>query len=225
MYKRIITWAAIVLILFCFILGIRTRRTFTNHTADEAFLDQMITGLWNDEISPAHLDNLRRLAVEEAEHIFHVKGSGRVEHRTGYNVQRAEVIKVFKGESLPEGTVINFVIGTDYFLLERNAWNNGFVNWVKDGNDYLLFLDKKETAIQSKDDPMYTVVNTVISPIFPYAPNVSVVPSEYQEEIEGMHYARIGDIKELDFFAEDQVSLDHWLETQQVLTQQFPITW
>ncbi len=121
--------------------------------------------------------------------------------------QRAEVLRVFCGQELQEGDLIQIVRGNSEIYLSKNEnmkseLNMNFVNEMKIGKTYLVFLENK---IANTECLYQTSIDYIIAPIFCYDTMENVYLEDTSEGIVMVNYDMV---KDNEFFLKDKLSYD-----------------
>lgn len=122
--------------------------------------------------------------------------------------QKAEIVKVFCGDGLQSGDSIQIVRGNSEVYLSKNEnmkseLNMNFVNEMKIGNTYLVFLESK---IANTKCLYQTSIDYIITPIFCYDTMENVYSEDTSEGIIVVDYDMV---KNNEFFFKNKLSYDN----------------
>ena len=138
----------------CLIFGLCCKSTYADFNKESDPLDRFNVGLLSEEMCENQV-MLMRETLAESNYIIAAKVLTDLKFLPGCTTQQIEIVKVFKGEELSSGEIIDIVISQEIFWDETTyesgiAWiNMGFANRLKIGDTYLLFLDRKVETYNS----------------------------------------------------------------------------
>lgn len=93
----------------------------------------------------------------------------------------------------------------------------GFVNFMEEGEEYLLFLEEKVDTLDPSDN-VYLVVDTIVSPVFAYRDRNNIIV-ERDEEIS---YVPFSEVSQNEFFVNSNEVLDILTGLKHDLIEKFP---
>ena len=159
-----------------------------------------------EKILPESPIILKVYAVEPIEHLFKISR------------QKVQIDTVYTGSDLNTG---------DYIYITSNRWKlnttgeppsieRGFVNVMKEGDAYLVFLTEKMETLDNEEIPVYRIVEeSVLLPVFSFDEHENTVAEigEYQHS----SYVQYEKVKDNEFFAATEGALNAMLELKQKL--------
>ena len=206
--KKIIT---ILAILYVAVAGysLYGRMSYTNELEDpgeDTFQVAMLGDYADDNFFQDYEKKLEDAAV-----VLKVKATGERVYEAKSIGQGAVVEQVFRGDETLVGEKILLVGNYRLFFLEQDngeilhAMNMGFVNYMQEGHEYLIFLQGQVESLGM--GVMYQLVPGIISSIFDYEKHDHVIPTDIKEN-NGIMYSQVA---ENEFFVDSEVLL-HRLE-------------
>lgn len=199
--------------------GIFFRFSYTNITAEENYLDKLDVGELPEELC---IGACRSMAQElpASPIILRVSPTDEIEHHFGRSVQRVTVSQVFAGEELAVGDefYLTCVRWSVFVRSDGQAIERGFVNILREGSDYLVFL-LTDSGMENRGLPLYFLnIDQFIAPVFCYEDiaNTFVTPAGRTT------YVPYTQVKDNEFFAAAQAGLDAWSALKQEMLRKYP---
>jgi hypothetical protein len=116
--------------------------------------------------------------LDKSQYILIVESTGNVEIDFRLNKQLVTVRNIIRGDDLSEGDII-YITGNYLFFFEDMSMNMGFVNYMKEGEQYLVFLCERLDNLRPLKNPvLYTELS--VSPIFELSDSENIIPTESQ---------------------------------------------
>ena len=152
--------------------------------------------------------------------ILRVSPTDEIEHHFGRSVQRVTVSQVFAGEELAVGDefYLTCVRWSVFVRSDGQAIERGFVNILREGSDYLVFL-LTDSGMANRGLPLYFLnIDQFIAPVFCYEDiaNTFVTPAGRTT------YVPYTQVKDNEFFAASQAGLDAWSALKQEMLRKYP---
>ena len=204
----------IIVLLICFgILGISKRSSYTDITSDPDFLNdfyvaEMPSSLAVDDCAllrkelPASPVILKVTPVDAPEYFF----AGRQ--------QKVSILQVFAGEDLAAGDEIYITADHWRVYVGDKAMDTGFVNNMKEGSDYLVFLsDSIGYSIKDNTQVFRLQSGQYINAVFNYATCDNVIYPTPGDS----NYVPYTEVASNEFFAVDQEGLNAYLSLKKEL--------
>lgn len=204
--------------------GISERGTYTDVTSDENYLDNFVVAEMVDTTCAMSCEIMRE-SLDDSPIIAQVTCTGDVEHLFYASQQPVTISKVFKGEGLREGNEIyltsrrwRLLVQEDFRAIER-----GFVNVMKPGAEYLVFITEQVGAscglpVYSLDEVSSTM--TMFAPVFCYEDSQNVVIPVPQDNT----YVPYSEVKNNEFFVTSQEGMDIILALKAELIGKYPMS-
>ena len=219
MFNKKVGISILLWIIIMIIIAILTRNSFQDDTSQN--IDKFQVAEWSDALYNEQEDQMLQ-KLPEANIILRVKASGKSTISFRCIKQSVTVLESFKGNSLKQGTEIDIMWESAMAIFPEKYLNMGFVNFMKADHEYLIFLDKKIEPPEYKNDNTWTLAlsELFIAPIFDYDMNrINVqIPISDSEN----RYVLYEQVKENEFFVEDEKSLNHLLEVKEKLLNMYP---
>lgn len=219
MFNKKVGISILLWIIIMIIIAILTRYSFQDDTSQN--IDKFQVAEWSDTLYNEQEDQMLQ-KLPEANIILRVKASGKSTISFRCIKQSVTVLESFKGNSLKQGTEIDVMWESAMAIFPEKYLNMGFVNFMKTDHEYLIFLDKKIESPEYKDDNTWILAlsELFIAPIFDYDMNrINIqIPISNSEN----RYVLYEQVKENEFFVEDEKSLNHLLEVKEKLLNMYP---
>ena len=206
--------------------GLYFRRTYTDVTAEENYLDQLVVGEMPQEIGVTVCREMKT-ELPAADLILRVSPVEELENHFGVSQQKVVVKEVFTGSALSVGDEIYLTI--EGWLIcahgrERPlALERGFVNVLRLGKDYLVFL-KSGDELSYQGVPVYLLKDrgllVPITPVFCYEEidNVCVVPKGGATGT----YVPYAEVRDNEFFGTTETMLEAWADLKAEMLLRYP---
>ena len=172
MRKRIVCIVTICVILACMVLGIVKRRSYTNITAEENYMNKLQVALLPEQIAITACEELQEI-LPSAPIVMQVKTVGELENVFYTSRQRVKIEKIYSGKDIKEEEIYVY---SDHWKIslsaEPESMERGFVNVMEVGKKYLIFLSGETENLyggipvyQLYDDAMIAAVNKTLTTI------------------------------------------------------------
>lgn len=151
MNKFLVKMFGLFLIILLPVLGICNRRCYTDYRNNSKLMDTLYVAALPEDLTLLHC-NLLAENLNNVPYILQVTISNETEHLFNISQQQVRVDEVYNGEGISGGEDI--IIFSDHWNLsltnEPYSLERGFINQLKVGEKYLVFLSEKiETPQQS----------------------------------------------------------------------------
>ena len=171
--RKILLITTSLLCVIAATIGLFQRQTYTNITAKADYMDHFKIAILGDGFAE-DLPDFLMTELPNAKYIVRVKAKGKVEHLFEANKEQVEVLEVYKGNDIHVGNDIFILHGRFCFNIKFKSSRVtsvelGFVNFMKKGDEYLVFLDQKAMTANPDDNNNYPLFGGfIIAPIFNY---------------------------------------------------------
>lgn len=198
--------------------GVYFRFSYTNVTAEENYLDKLQVGEIPEELCIKTCNSLAG-QLPSTPIILRVSPVSEIEHQFGRSLQKVVVKQVFAGKELSVGEEIYITSIKWSVIIRDDGWSieRGFVNIMRDGSDYLVFL-LNYSGMENEGAPVYFLnVEEFIAPVFCYddIPNIIITPSGEDTYVP---YVQVSDNE---FFTTSQTALDAWCALKQEMLKTY----
>ena len=211
---------AICVIVGLAIFGRVKGNSYTDLRKEENYIEQLMVAELPEEIAidacgdmledlPNSPIILRVIPTEEMEHLF----------RTGR--QKVTIEEIYAGEDLEIGEDIYLYFNTGSLILGEDDVKSielSFVNVMKKGSEYLVFLSHKVDALK-ESIPVYQLNKNFISPIFSYDDPKARVILPFGEDHTYVPYV---EVKENEFFGETEKAFEAWENLKSEMLLAYP---
>ena len=203
MINKIIIIIMSVLYGAALITGISNSKNYTDFNSEENKLEHFEVGIIEGSLASAVTEDLESRLTEQSAYILKVKCIQNVELDFLCATEKVEVVDVYKGNNIEKGDRISVIRNSSrlfYNLQDFDSINLEFVNVMKPGKEYLVFLEK-----EIYDTGVYRTGDSIISPIFMYgeAEN-AIVHLEHDDGCQSVPYTLV---KDNEFFVADEEAL------------------
>ena len=220
MNKFLVKMFGLFLIILLPVLGICNRRCYTDYRNNSKLMDTLYVAALPEDLTLLHC-NLLAENLNNVPYILQVTISNETEHLFNISQQQVRVDEVYNGEGISGGEDI--IIFSDHWNLsltnEPYSLERGFINQLKVGEKYLVFLSEKiETPQQSF--PVYKFYdNAFIVPAFPYVPSENKLAPTTGDTL----YVEYKRVKDNDFFGTTSAALAIWEKLRSDLISSYSI--
>ena len=182
-----------IIFLPVLVIGFMVRGTFVNAN-DLSYYTVATAGA---HIVTA-LENNAETIGEGSAYILKVKCKSDTQFLFKKTYQEVEVVKVFQGkEDVAKGDVINISPAASHIFSDDDSINMGFVNEMRVGKEYLVFLDEKKTSVELGIS-IYPTVEFIMTMIFGY--------EDMENNANAVGYVLYEEVKDCEFFSETKTS-------------------
>ena len=218
MKNKVLFGVTALIVLSVAILGIIKKDTYTDILNQPNYLDNISVAVLPEMIAINSCE-MAREQLKKAPIVAKVEVVEEEEHLFGTTRQKVYVKKQYVGDSLVEGE--NIYIYADHWSMslvaEPISIERSFVNILKVGKDYLIFLTEENKNVKL-DAPLYKLYEEpIIAPVFCYEEieNVPVATS-------GEHtYVEYNKVRECEFFCETEKGIEAWEELKTYMIERY----
>jgi len=218
---RIIRVVAFIVFICLAIFGYSYRSSYTDISQNANYLDSLsvaeLSANWAEAACAQMAEDL-----PDAKIILRVKATEDIENLFQICRQKVCVQQVFTGEEISVGTEMYLISSRWKLILNKRhqGIERGFVNVMKVGNEYLVFLTE-QVEENYNDIPVYRLYDeTVITPIFCYKNiNNVIVPTTGDST-----YVPYIQVRDNEFFAKSDDALQIWSSFKELMLKKYPVT-
>lgn len=209
----------LALVLLLGLYGLRYRATYTDITQKENFWNDLYIAECN-----SYEGIMRRMEgdLKNATHILRITPVSDMWYEHGKGHQTVKILQVFQGEDLhtdQEIIVTNPITNRLRLYNEKEQTiEQLFVNKLMIGKEYLLFCAGSVQMPESPETTVYLLSKDGISQVFCYDEVENVILPVDPENT----YVPYASVKNNEFFAANQETLDIWEEIKQAAIAQYP---
>lgn len=239
MKRRTMLIVTVCVVLAAGVFGVVKRQTYTDITKEENYLDKLQVALFPEDM----LENTCKIMeknVEDAPIIFKGEPSGEIEHLFQTGRQKMKVVQVYKGDTIKSGDEI-YVYSERWQLClgeEPESVERGFINVMKEGKEYLVFLSKQMEE-HYLDIPVYKTyqpgdmdenkgeVGTasyedfMIAPVFCYENMEHNIPTLVNDE---NTYVPYSEVRDNEFFGMNENSYVLWEQLKERVLEKYKLS-
>lgn len=188
-------------------VGIFARASFVNKNS----LEEYTVATVNETVlSPVYED--LNLIVEQSYHILRVRCKSEVQFSFKLTYQEVEVLEVFSGDK-SVGERINISPSSSCIFSDDDSINLGFVNAMKVGEEYLVFLADEQYSVEL-EKVIYPTITCNITMIFSYDDIENVVVNKI--------YVPYEEVKNSEIFARTKEAEELFLKIKGELLEAYP---
>lgn len=202
----------ILMTVICVSFGIFQKRTYTDISRDISYLDDICVAQIPEGIAVSSCSELSE-KLPTAATVVRVKALENVEHLAGTSRQLVSVSEIYQGNTLKENQEIYLTSNRWSLSLYAKPYSieRGFVNVLKKGEEYLVFLDTKTDGIGTSV-PVYPLYgNSVIAPVFSFKTHENKIYKMEEEHT----YVPYREVRDNEFFAATNIALDAMLNLKE----------
>lgn len=216
---RILTAASVVILIGTAVFGLIKRQTYTDICSEENYLDNLYVA---EAVSPLTENSCSALEEElqNVPYILRVSPAGEFENLFATSRQKVRIEEVYAGNGLQKGDEL-YLTSSQWRVvieLQPSALECSFVNIMKEGREYLVFVTEK-VRTYSESLPIYRLYsNSMITPVFCYEDIENlIIPVG-----EGPTYVPYSKVKDNEFFSADEEGLEAWNVLKQKMLESYP---
>ena len=204
--------------------GISQKQTYTRILEGTNALDCFYVAEFPESLTETTLEDMQKM-LPNSGFIIRATATGEKDYLFMVNQQEVLVQKVYQGEGMQVGEKINIVAGAGFVfrnVAEGKLAELGFVNEMREGQEYLIFLEKKINHLSfyntnAKDT--YQVMPTLITPIFGYEDRENVIIDIPQGTSTYVQYSLV---RENEFFVTSKQALTTLIEMKHRFLNTYP---
>ncbi len=217
MLKRILVMLMSIAYIAAVFAGLNVKKTFTEINKLDNKLDFFEVGIIERQLAEIIADDMRNTLVDNSAYILKVKSVGNLELDFLCATEPVEVVDVYKGDNINKGDKISVFRSSSRLFYQLNGFNSinmDFVNAMKNGDEYLIFLEKK-----IDDTSVYRTVTGIIAPIFSIKDRKNTISKSLHTD--GCMSVPYGDVKDNEFFVADEGALNVLINFKKNMISEF----
>jgi hypothetical protein len=214
MKYRFIVVSTVILIVGFGMFGRIKLSTYTNVTADFDFTNEFSVAEIPASFAIQDCKDLKE-TLPESSIILKVTPVQSPEFFFKGWQQKVRVESIFSGEGLTEGSEIYITFDRWKVHVASKEMDLSFVNYMKNGADYLIFLDRSIGYTKDGTEIFQLPQDHVIAPVFGYATYDNVIYPVTGEST----YVPYSAVSENEFFAVDTEGMEAFLELKNYFMQ------
>lgn len=207
MFKKINCYIFIVTILICLTIGLVFKHSHKNIKDD---IDDFYIGLIDENLVNTEI-NMMRQTLHNSNYMLLVTCEDDIEFDFSFGSQKVRVDSIIKGNNaVSEGNMIDIIkIGTIFNPSKDNpmkAFNIDFINELKTGNQYIIFLD--ECVALNNHRTVFTYNTDYF--MSPYFSVDEINASSLKSELSDSFSSKYGNVKNQDVFMMSSEAIQQW---------------
>lgn len=206
----------VVLVLGFGLFGRSKLSTYTNITANPDFVDEFCVAELSSSFAIKELQEMKD-ALSEAPIILKVTPVQPIECFFRGWQQKVRIEKVFSGVGLEVDSEIDITSKKWDVYVEERCIDVGFVNFMEEGTDYLVFLSTSIGYDKDGTEVFQLQVDQFIAPVFSYETHDNVIYPVSGEST----YVPYQEVSANDFFSLDEEGLEKFIEVKEYLLQNY----
>lgn len=218
--KKAIGLITLAVIIGGAVFGASQKSTYTNITEQSDMMDYFKVAEFPEGLVDSVCSDMKE-GLAGSNIILRVRGKGEIKYSfLGNFIQLVQVEEVYKGDGIKVH---------DEIYLYRENWLTsfagddqsvelGFSNYIREGKDYLVFIEKKVDSYEGEEH-VYQLPVTTIAPVFCYEGfenRIIPIPDEAEST-----YIDYGDVSGNEFFVATEKTLDAFLQMKTYLLELF----
>lgn len=221
--------ACFMIFISMFVIAGISRSTITNYMEQEDYTEHLQVAELPENFAISMSEEMKK-ELPKSNIIMKVYATGKQKYEFQNFQQEVKVEKIYKGNITLEQKTIwvmkpSWCVFADYDLEREKTFDGlytelSFVNYMKPGKEYLLFLDQKvdTLAVKDKTDIYQFSEDVLITPIFCYEDQNNVVAPARKE----FTYVRYAEVAENEFFSTTEKGISAMDNLKNVMINQYP---
>lgn len=217
MLKRILVMLMSITYIATVFTGLNVKKTFTDINKLDNKLDFFEVGIIEQQLAEIITDEMRNTLIDNSAYILKVRSVGNLELDFLCATEPVEVVDVYKGDNISKGEKISVFRSSSRLFYQLNGFNSinmDFVNAMKTGDEYLIFLEKKIDDIS-----VYRTVTGIIAPIFSIKDRKNIISKSLHTD--GCMSVPYDDVKDNEFFVADEGALNALISFKKIMISEF----
>lgn len=190
--------------------GLYCKASYKDYNQEDTPLNHFTVGYLPEELLERQIEKMGEI-LEQSPYIIAAKCESKSKYQFKCATQQVTVEKVFQGEGLNQGDLIEVESISHIFDLdemvqgEKNPVNLDFVNEMIPGKSYLIFLDRRLDTHQPEDHIYLRTQELLIRPTFCYEKIKNVPCISMDKETNSVDYETVS---QNEFFLDSQKSIE-----------------
>ena len=222
MKNRVYTLIIILAIAAAALFGAYKRQTYTDFSSIPDYMNDFAGAQLPESMVATECEQLKE-ALPDAPIIIKVHAVEPLENLFRISRQKVQIDEIYKGTDLSVGETIHIIFNRWRLntTVEPGSVERGFVNVLKENEEYLIFLSEKVEPLYEENAPIYRLVEEgVIAPIFSYEEHENIIAE--LGEYEYSTYVRYEKVKDNEFFAVTEAGMETMLSLKEKMLEQYP---
>lgn len=217
---KALKYIMLVFIIAAASFGIFKRQSYTDLTKEEDYLQLLDVAELSEGLTVSCCNQLAK-SLPDSPVILRVSAVSEAEHLFWAGRQKVSIQEIYAGSGFEAGQEI-YVTFSNWSLKldeDRNSIQRGFVNVMKSGYDYLVFISKRIEALDEAV-PVYSLNDdTCIAPVFCYEDQSNIIAPTCGSST----YVPYRQVENNEFFAESEAALIAWENFKAKMLSAFPV--
>lgn len=222
MKNRVYMLIIISVIFAAALFGLYKRQTYTDYSGMPDYMNNFAVAQLPESMVATECEKLKE-ALPDAPIILKVHAVEPLENLFKISRQKVQIDEIYKGTDLSVGETI-YIIFNRWRLnttVEPGSVERGFVNVLKENEEYLIFLSEKVEPLYEENAPIYRLVEEgVIAPIFSYEEHENIIAE--LGEYEYSTYVRYEKVKDNEFFTVTEAGMETMLSLKRKMLEVYP---
>ena len=174
MKKKIVLIVSICCFVILMVIGLINKSKYEDFNDNENAIDNFVVGLLPDELAGEQIEKMNS-GLEDCNFIVAAECVDEPLFRFGCITERVKIKKVFKGDNIKAGDMIDVGRDSSCLFLDESMYvngkpllNMGFVRAMSKGHTYLIFL-QSESETNAEYRLFVQAERFLMAPIFEYA--------------------------------------------------------
>lgn len=215
---RILAVLTVLVVLGLGVFGAVYRTSYTDIAAQPDYLSLLQVAEMPESVVQTACTGLRE-TLPSMPFVLRVSAVDVIEYMFSIGRQKVKVEEIYNGSGIEIGDEI-YLISSSWSLSEVKYVECGFVNIMKPGNEYLVFISEKVDALK-EETPVYRIYDRFfISPLFCYSDDFSRVVISV---VDVLTYVPYKELQENEFFATTEETMQTIYALKEEMLSMYPV--
>lgn len=202
MLKKINCYIFLITIAICLTIGLIFKHSHKNIKDD---IDDFYVGLLDENLVNTEI-NMMKKTLHNSNYILLVTCEDEIQFDFSFGSQKVKIDSVIKGNNVvSEGDIID-IIKINHVFNSMKAFNINFINELKTGSQYIIFLDECVTLNNHKT----VFIHNIDYFMSPYFSVDEINASPLESELSDSYSSKYGNVKNQDVFMMSSESIQQW---------------
>ena len=202
MLKKINCYIFLIMIAICLTIGLFFKHSHKNIKDD---IDDFYVGLLDENLVNTEI-NMMKKTLHNSNYILLVTCEDEIQFDFSFGSQKVKIDSVIKGNNaVSEGDIID-IIKINHVFNSMKAFNMNFINELKTGSQYIIFLDECITL----DNHKTVFIHNIDYFMSPYFSVDEINASPLESELSDSFSSKYGNVKNQDVFMMSSEAIQQW---------------
>lgn len=202
MFKKINCYIFLITIAICLTIGLVFKHSHKNIKDD---IDDFYIGLLDENLVNTEI-NMMKQTLHNSNYILLVTCEDDIQFDFSFGSQKVKIDSVIKGNNIvSKGDIID-IIKINHVFNSMKAFNMNFINELKTGSQYIIFLDECITL----DNHKTVFIHNIDYFMSPYFSVDEINASPLESELSDSFSSKYGNVKNQDVFMMSSDAIQQW---------------